>query len=64
MKDHTYVDDYGKRTPISELSDFELQECLKDEIYIHASSDQGVTIDDVRKRLELELFIRREGLRK
>ncbi len=63
MKDHVYVDETGKRTPVSELSTHEIQEFLRDGIEI-AERNPGVNENSVRDRLELELFIREMGLRR
>lgn len=63
MKDHNYVDDSGKRTPIAQLSTEFLHELLRGRIYIHESADAGVTVADVKKRIEIELIIRRNGWR-
>lgn len=64
MKDHVYHSDDGRKIPVSEMTDQEIQMALEDGINILTHLAPDLAEESVRKRLELELFIRRQGLRK
>lgn len=67
MRDHVYVDETGYSTPIAQLPTAMIEERLREGVEIVDMSAFTGTVSGaeiaVHKRLELELFIRREGLR-
>lgn len=63
MLDYDYITADGKRVPIAELPTRLIHELLAGPINIVDSDKTRDPVTDVRKRLDLELFIRSKGLR-
>jgi len=63
MLDHRFIDENGVATPIAKLPTEEVARLLVDEIEISDTEGTSITVDDVRRRLAIELEIRRQGLR-
>ncbi len=59
MRDYAMQDENGRWIPVSEMSLVDIIECLVEGVEI-LSND---TAEAVRERLELEIFIRKKGLR-
>lgn len=65
MLDYCYVDEAGVRTPTAELPTALIQQLLRDGFEVDNLGDmpEATSVECVEKRLRLELFIRRQGLR-
>ena len=63
MLDYNFVTTDGARIPVAKLPTDLIAEMLRDGVNIVESDTSRDPVNDVRKRLDLELFIRRHGLR-
>jgi hypothetical protein len=64
LRDYNLIGDDGTATPVAQVSTQDIQECLQDGFVVSAHDGHLDPERDVRNRLDLELFIRRRGLRR
>lgn len=58
MRDHSFVDDEGRRIPTADLPTDTIQELLRTGIEIVGTDGQVANPEDVLERLRIELLIR------